>query len=261
MLIFGYFAGRYRWCYYDCAAISSYSIIKLFTMQIKDKVVIITGASEGIGLALARLMGDGGARVVLSARSADRLKQLEKEIPDSLAIPADMSKEEDIHNLIRQTQEKLGRIDILINNAGQGMRAGIEEIKISDYRSIMELNVYGPLIAMQDVIPVMRKQGGGQIINISSMVSKNYYPTLAAYASTKYALNALSLTARQELEKDNILVSVFYPKMTATDFGQNARGEKYVSSAGRSGIAVDTAEDVAKQIVKQIESEMAEAQM
>jgi short-subunit dehydrogenase len=93
------------------------------------------------------------------------------------------------------------------------------------------------------------------------MVSKNYFPMLAAYASTKYALNALSLTARQELAKDNIIVSVLHPKMTSTDFGQNARGQKYDSRAGRPGMAVDTPEAVAERIVAQIVSGDAEAQM
>ncbi len=129
------------------------------------------------------------------------------------------------------------------------------------YRDIMELNVFSVLEAMQEVIPIMREQGSGMILNISSMVSKNYYPGLAAYSSTKYALNALTLTARAELEKDNIVVSVFHPKMTATDFGANSVGEKYESRTGRPGMVVDTAEEVAEQILKQIESEAPEANM
>jgi len=99
------------------------------------------------------------------------------------------------------------------------------------------------------------------ILNVSSMVSKNYFPELAAYSSTKYALNAISLTARTELAPDHIVVSVFHPRMTATDFGANALGEKYVSSAGRPGMTVDTPEAVAEAIVEQIESESAEANM
>jgi short-subunit dehydrogenase len=230
-------------------------------MQIKDKVVIVTGASAGIGLELSRMLAQRGATVVLAARSADKLKQLEREIPGSLAIAADMRKAEDIHNLIDQVQAKFGRIDLLVNNAGQGLRAAIEAIDLDDYRAIMELNVFAVLVAMQKVIPIMRKQGGGMILNVSSLVSKNYFPTLAAYASTKYALNALSLTARQELQKDKIAVSVFHPKMTATEFGHNARGEKYSSAAGRPGMVVDTAAAVAGRIIAQIESEEAEAQM
>ena len=230
-------------------------------MKIKDSIAIVTGASEGIGRATARELAKRGATVVLAARSADKLAALSAEIPGSFVVPTDMRKSDEIKKLIAATQEKFGRVDILINNAGQGLMAPIEEIKLSDYREIMELNVFSVLEAMHAAIPVMRAQGGGTILNVSSMVSKNYFPGLAAYASTKYALNALSLTARAELEKDKITVSVFHPKMTATGFGENSRGDKYISSAGRPGMQVDTPEMVAEKMADQIESGAAEANM
>jgi short-subunit dehydrogenase len=230
-------------------------------MEIKDKVIVITGASMGIGLALAKELATQGAKLVLAARSADKLAELEKEVPNSFAVTTDMRKLDDIKNLITKAKEKFSRIDVLVNNAGQGMRSSVETIDMEVYRNVMELNVFSVVEAMQAVIPVMRAQGGGLILNISSMVSKNYYPSLAAYSSTKYALNSISLTARQELEPDHIVVSVFHPKMTATDFGKNSAGEKYDSSAGRPGMNVDTAEEVAKHIVEQIENEQPEANM
>jgi short-subunit dehydrogenase len=230
-------------------------------MNLKEKIAIVTGASEGIGLAIAQELAKRGAAVVLSARSQEKLEAEAAKIPGSLAIVADMTKAEDIRDLINKTKEKFERIDILVNNAGRGMRAGIESIDLKEYRAIMELNVFGVLEAMQLAIPIMREQGGGAIVNISSMVSKNYYQGLAAYASTKYALNALTLTARGELEEDNIVVSAFHPKMTATKFGANSAGEKYDSSAGRPGMNVDTAEQVAKQVADLIESGEAEANM
>jgi len=194
-------------------------------MEIKGKIAIVTGASGGIGLAVAHALAKKGAIVILAARSKDTLEKVSAEIPNSFAVATDMTKFEDIQNLIKTTKERFGRIDILINNAGQGMRSPVESIDMDDYRSIMQLNVFGVLEAMQLVIPIMREQENGLILNVSSMVSKNYFPSLGAYASTKYALNALSLTARAELESDHIIVSVFHPKMTATDFGKNARGE------------------------------------
>lgn len=230
-------------------------------MKIKDSIVIITGASAGIGLATAKELSKKGATVVLAARSAEKLAALEKEIPQSFAVVTDMHKPEDIKELVRRTKEKYGRVDILINNAGQGLLAPVEEINIDDYKAIMDLNVFSVVRAMQEVIPLMREQKGGLILNISSMVSKNYFPELAAYSSTKYALNAISLTARKELEGDHIIVSVFHPKMTATEFGQNSRGEKYSSFAGRPGMQVDTAEQVAEQIAAQIETEEPERMM
>jgi short-subunit dehydrogenase len=233
-------------------------------MEIKHKVIIITGASQGIGEALAKNLSAKGAKVVLAARSAEAIKKLAEELPGSLAIPTDMRKPEDIKNLIGETVKNFGSVDVLINNAGQGMYGPLETIDIEKYKEIMELNVYGVLRAMQAVIPQMRQQGGGMILNISSRVSKNYFPSLSAYASTKYALNALSLTARDELAKDKIVVSVFHPKMTSTNFGKNAMGSSQWAGnrdSGRPAPEVDTAEQVAEKITEQIISEAPESMM
>jgi short-subunit dehydrogenase len=206
-----------------------------------------------------------GAKVVLAARSADAIGTLAKKFPDAIAVTTDMRKPEDIKNLMDKTIAKYGRIDILINNAGQGMYGPVESIDIDAYKDIVELNVYGPLRAMEAVIPQMRKQGGGMILNVSSRVSKNYFPGLAAYASTKYALNALSLTARKELEKDNIIVNVMHPKMTSTDFGKNAIGSRPNFGTNRpasiAGMEVDTPDQVAEKILELIHSGEAEAEM
>jgi short-subunit dehydrogenase len=235
-------------------------------MDIKNKVIIVTGASDGIGRATARKLAAAGAKVVLAARSDDKIAELAHELPGSVAIHTDMSNQNDIQNLIERTLEIDGRIDILINNAGQGMYGPMESIDIDKYHHIMNLNVFGPLFAMQLAIPHMREKGGGMILNISSMVSKNYYPNLAAYASTKYALNAISLTAREELKKDNIIVSVMHPKMTATSFSKNsirAGGETldYAARAKETGMEIDTPEQVADKILELIESGEAEANM
>jgi short-subunit dehydrogenase len=232
-------------------------------MDIKNKVVIVTGASEGIGKAIAEKLAKEGAKVVLAARSDDKLTALAKELPGAVAVHVDMSDQNEIQNLIDRVMEIHGRIDILVNNAGQGMMGPVETVNLDKYRQIMNLNVFGPLFAMELVIPRMRAQGGGMIVNISSRVSKNYYPMLGAYASTKYALNALSLTARAELAKDNIIVSVMHPKMTATNFGKNSLGE-HVDFANRPGtpaMEVDSAEQVADKTIELIKSEVAEAEM
>lgn len=175
-----------------------------------------------------------------------------------------MRNQADIKNLIDKTLEKYGRIDILINNAGQGMYGPVEKADIENYKTMMNLNVYAPFYAMQLVIPVMRKQGGGTIVNVSSMVSKNYFPGLAAYASTKYALNALSLTARQELAEDKIIVSVVHPKMTATKFGENAMGSRpdWTSNRGNRPIPdIDPPEKVAGKIAEIIETGVPEIEL
>jgi len=234
------------------------------TMEIQDKVTIITGASEGIGMAIAEAMAKDGAKLVLAARSADKLDAAVKDMPHALAVPTDMTKPADIKNLFDKTLEKFGRVDILINNAGQGLYSKFEDVKLEEYRAIMELNIFAVMEAMQMAIPIMRKQGGGLILNISSRVSQNYYPNLSAYASTKYALNALSLTARTELEPDNIKVAIFMPRMTSTQFGQNSKGQHPDFSAGvppRPGMVIDTPQQVAAKVAEQIKADTAEEGM
>jgi len=231
-------------------------------MEIKGKVAVVTGASRGIGKAVAELLAREGAKVVLAARTKEAIETLAKTMPDAIAVATDMRKPEDIENLVGETTKHYGRIDILVNNAGQGMTGPVETANINEYKEIIELNVVGALRAMQAVIPVMRAQGGGTILNVSSLVSKNYFPGLGAYASTKYALNALSLTARAELAKDKIIVSVMHPKMTATDFGKNSLGVKMDWSARAGAMPeVDTAEQVAEKTVELIRSGEAEAEM
>jgi short-subunit dehydrogenase len=232
-------------------------------MEIKNKVIIVTGASAGIGRATAKLLAKNGAKVALVARSKDKLQALSKSLPDSFPVVTDMSDMASVDTMIEKVKKHYGTIDVLVNNAGQGIYGAIEYVNIDDYRKIIDLNILGPLEAMQKVIPFMRAQKNGMIINISSMVSKNYYPYLGAYASTKYALNALSLTARAELEKDNIIVSVVHPGLTDTEFGTNSIKSdavaKTMSSRSREGMpAPDSAEYVAERVLLAIENGRAE---
>lgn len=232
-------------------------------MDIKDKVIIITGASMGIGEAAARMLHGRGARLVLVARSKDKLNALARELDGSLVIETDMREPREIAEMIDTAAQHFGRVDAIINNAGRGIYGAVEHVDKDAYADVWQLNVVGPLVAMQQIIPRMRAQGGGMIINISSMVSKNYFPNLGAYASTKYALNALSLTARAELAEDNIIVSVVFPGLTDTDFGKNAvRADNTFVSRNRPNMPnADSAEHVATRIAYALESGDAEVYM
>lgn len=229
-------------------------------MEIKGKVIIITGASQGIGEATAKHLTRLGAKVVLAARSKEKIEKLAKELKNSLAVVTDMRKRGNIQNMVKKTLNQYGRIDILINNAGQGMHGPMETIDFKNYKSLMDLNVYGVLKAMQLAIPIMRRQGGGMILNVSSGVTKMYIPGIAAYSSTKYALNAISLIARQELAKDKIVVSVVHPGMTASNFYQNMIGGA-PDFSGRVMPPMDSSEKVAEHIAELIGSEAAELEV
>lgn len=230
--------------------------------KVDGKVIIVTGASMGIGLATAKLLAQHGAKVALAARSVEILKKLEEEIPGSFAVQTDMTNETDIKEMIHKVKEHFGRIDVLVNNAGQGLYSAIEDVDVEAYRKIIQLNVIGPLVAMQHVIPIMKEQGEGHILNISSLVSKNYFPMLGAYASTKYALNCLSLTARAELEDSNIIVNVMHPGLTATEFGKNSHktdsAAKDMEERFKNMPEGDSAEYIAERILHAIESGRAE---
>lgn len=237
-------------------------------MDIKGKVVIITGASMGIGAATARVFAEAGAKVVLAARSVDKLAAVAASLPDeseALVVPTDITDPAQVQALIDRAYGHFGRIDMVINNAGQALVATVATINPDRYRQIIELNLFGPLFLIQAVVPTMQAQGGGVIINISSNVSKMAIPGIGAYASTKYALNGLSLTARNELAADNIRVVLFHPGQTATEFGKNALVEEHMRNWRPGGNQPmpepDTAEAVAHKILEAAISEPAEAGM
>jgi short-subunit dehydrogenase len=229
-------------------------------MNVRDRVVIVTGASSGIGLATAKLLVKQGAKVALVSRSIELLEKLSAELPNSIAIRADMTKIPEIKRMVDRTHEHFGRVDILINNAGQGYDAPVEKTDIDTFHYIFDLDVIGPLVAMQHVIPIMRKQGGGAIINISSGTALMYLPNMSAYSASKRALAGISLTAREELKKDNITVSVVFPYITLTEFEKNtikATGENE-EQIGSAPFPPDSAEYVAQKILDGIESGEAE---
>ena len=230
-------------------------------MEIKGKVVVITGASMGIGLSAARLFAAEGAKVVLAARSTDKLQaaaaQLISQGCDALPITVDMCDQSSVNHMIDQAFDHYGQIDILVNNAGQACAGRVADVGLDDFQKIITLNVFGPLYAIQAVVVKMRQTGGGLIINISSMVSKMNIPGLGTYAATKSALYMLSDTARGELAPDNIRVITVYPRLTATEFGKNSLGSRETRQQQRQpgGMVADTPEWVAGKILAAAHSE------
>lgn len=231
-------------------------------MNVKNKVAIVTGASSGIGLATAKLLTKKGAKVALVARSKEKLNKISSGLSGSKIFAADMSEEKDVRLMIKKVLKHYGRVDILVNNAGRGYDSMVEKIKPKLFRDLFDLNLMGPLIAMQEVVPLMRRQKSGSIINISSGTALMFLPGMAAYSSLKRALVGISLTTREELKDDNINVSVIYPYITKTDFEKNTlkeeNGEKGEEELNPSLPEGDTAEYVAEKIVDAIEKEESE---
>jgi len=228
---------------------------------VRDKVAIVTGASSGIGLATARLLTERGAKVALVARSLNKLEALSRELPGSFVAPADMTVEEEVRKMVARALDHYGHIDILVNCAGRGYDAPVEHIDVDTLRAIFQLDVVGPLVAMQTVIPIMRRQGGGAIVNVSSGTSLMNLPNMSPYSSLKRALNALSLAAREELKSDGIVVSVVYPYMTATDFEENTIKDSHIQweEEGVDDLAPpDPPEHTARKILEAIETEAPE---
>jgi short-subunit dehydrogenase len=232
-------------------------------MNIKNKVVIVTGASSGIGYATATLLAKQGAKVALVARSTDKLNKLARKLNDAFPRPTDMTNILAIKKMVDDVIKHYGRIDMLINNAGQGYDASIEQTTLTNLHYIFELDLVGPLVAMQQVIPYMKRKNQGSIINISSGTTLMHLPEMGAYAAIKAALAHLSLTAREELKPFNINVSVVYPYITKTDFEKNTITEdknEYETNEGNDyqPPKADSAEYIARKIVDCIISSEAE---
>jgi NAD(P)-dependent dehydrogenase (short-subunit alcohol dehydrogenase family) len=216
-------------------------------VDVDGSICIVTGASSGIGAATARLLGRSGARVVLAARRAGRLDALAAEVPGSLAVPTDVTVPEQVRRLVARTTDAYGKVDVLVNNAGQGLHVPLEELDPTDLRAVFDLNVVAPLMCMQAVLPVMRGESGGSIVNVSSATTLRVFPGLGGYAATKAALNMLSRVARLELAGAGVTVSVVYPSVTATEFHDRLRAGHM--AAGARTMVADPPELAAEAIV------------
>lgn len=194
--------------------------------NVKDKVVVITGASSGIGEATARRLAPLGAKLMLGARREERLIELttvldsNDEYGPAAYKVTDVSDREQVNALIEAAIEKYGRIDVLINNAGLMPLSYLDELKVGEWEQMIDVNIKGVLYGMAAVLPYMRRQHNGHIINVSSVAGHRVLPSFAVYSATKFAVRAISEGLRQE-SRGEIRSTIISPGLTATELPQH----------------------------------------
>jgi short-subunit dehydrogenase len=214
-------------------------------MPLEGKVVVVTGASMGIGEAIAKIFANHAAAVVMLSRDAARVEAARARVGHSdrtLAMACDVRHREEIDRALGLTLHHFQKVDVWVNNAGHGLLDSVANMEMAACREMFDTNFFGAVSAMQAVIPVMRAQGGGTIINISSVAGHIPVPFHAAYSATKFALNAIGKGAGVELKKDGIHVLTVCPGYVRTSFGDNAiRGSelKRVRPARVRGITAE----------------------
>lgn len=223
-------------------------------MNMTNKVIIITGASSGIGKATAKLLAEKGAKVVLTARSTDKLNALKKEIEDNkgeaLVVSADVTNQSDFEAVVTNTLETYGTINALINNAGLMPLSFVEKLKTDEWNTMVDVNIKGVLNGVAAVLPTLIKNKGGNIINISSMAANRYFPGGAVYCATKSAVKMFSEGLRQELApKYGINVTSIEPGAVATSLTDTITDEDIKEKmADMQNMTTLEAEDIANAI-------------
>jgi NADP-dependent 3-hydroxy acid dehydrogenase YdfG len=196
--------------------------------NLNGKVVIITGASSGIGEATARLLAKKGAKVVLGARRIDRLTAITKDIHADGGIAEyqalDVTQRSQLEAIVKFAQNKFDRVDVLINNAGVMPLSALDQLKVDEWDRMIDVNIKGVLYGIAAVLPVMKAQKSGQIINISSIGGHAVSPTAAVYCATKFAVGAISEGLRQEVGGD-IRVTVISPGVTESELADSISDE------------------------------------
>ena len=214
-------------------------------MELAGKVVVVTGASMGIGESIAKVFAQEEANVVLLSRDAGRAEAARARIgyvDRTIALSCDVRHSEEIDRVLALTLHHFKRVDVWINNAGHGLLDSVAKVDLAACHELFETNFFGALSAMQAVISVMRQQGGGTIINISSVAGHIPLPFHAVYSATKFALNAIGKAAGVELKKDGVHVLTVCPGYVRTAFSENAlRGSelKRVRPASVRGISAE----------------------
>jgi short-subunit dehydrogenase len=222
-------------------------------MNLEGKVVVVTGGSMGIGEAIAKEFVDAGASVVLTSRDIKRAEEARARIGQverTLAVTCDVRKRADLEALLKAALDRFGRVDVWVNNAGYGLLDAVATMDLGECRRLFDTNLFGTIEGMQVATPVLKAQGSGTIINISSVAGHIPVPYMAAYAATKHAMNAIGKAARVELAGTGVQVMTVCPGYIGTNFGDNTvqgKERKRMNTAANAGA---TAGEVARAVLQ-----------
>ncbi|MFK3976666.1 SDR family oxidoreductase [Shewanella vesiculosa] len=229
--------------------------------NVENKVIVITGASSGMGEAAARHLASMGAKVVLGARRADRIEQLVSEIKakggEALALATDVTNKNDVKNLVDAAINTFGRIDVLINNAGVMPLSMFESVKVDEWDQMIDVNIKGVLYGIAAALPPMIEQKAGHIINTASVAAHLIFPASSVYSATKFAVRALTDGLRQEVTPHNIRTTLISPGAVKTELLEHI-SDKEVQSAnqdyvGQVGIPASSFADMVTFAISQPE--------
>jgi clavulanate-9-aldehyde reducatase len=223
-------------------------------LDLSGQVVAVTGASSGIGEATALACARAGAAVALAARRADRIQALAERIAGdggrAIAVPADVGDEDQAHAFVERAHSELGRLDVLVNNAGVMLLGPIENAPTEEWRQMIHVNVFGVLYCTHAALPLMHEQGSGHIINISSVAGRVARAGSAVYNLTKWGVGAFSEALRQEAVEMGVRVTLVEPGAVATELAGHNRPEVLEQIAKRfGGFTLLSAEDIANAIL------------
>jgi short-subunit dehydrogenase len=222
-------------------------------MELNQKIILITGASSGIGKDTAIAMAERGARVILCARSEDKLQQVAATIQQTggfaLPVPLDVTRRAAVEDAVNTVLARFGRIDVLVNNAGIGYFGTLVDMPLEAMEKVMAVNFWGVIHCTQAVLPAMIQQKSGQIINVASVAGKRGIPGLAIYCASKFALVGLTESLRAEVADYGIQVILICPTSTDTPFFENAGSDGKIPNKSR-GLGMMSSKAVAEAIVE-----------
>ncbi|UCC45176.1 MAG: SDR family oxidoreductase, partial [Candidatus Zixiibacteriota bacterium] len=211
--------------------------------SLKDKIIVITGASRGIGAGIARLMAEEQAKLVLCGRDKKRLNRVAASLNLStgnyMTVTADISRASGMSKIINGAYKKFGRVDVFVNNAGVGINKLFIRTSEKEFDTLFKTNLKSVFYCFKELLPRMQKQGGGQIINISSMAGKQGVPGLSAYSASKAAMNVLSEAVAGEARNENIKVCVLAPASVDTNFMSNLSSRSRTPSRAARKLTID----------------------